>query len=61
MIHHPEVQEKAQNQIDAIVGTQRLPNFDDRSSLPYVEAVFRETLRWRTLVPLSVEPLDCLE
>ena len=42
MIRNPEVQKRAQAEIDAVVGTDRLPNFDDRKSLPYVEAVFRE-------------------
>jgi len=42
MIMYPEVQKRAQAEIDAVVGTDRLPNFDDRKSLLYVEALFRE-------------------
>jgi len=42
LILHPEAQKRAQTEIDAVVGTTRLPNFDDRKSLPYVEALFRE-------------------
>jgi len=45
MILHPEAQKRAQAEIDAVVGTGRLPNFDDRKSLPYVEALFREVDR----------------
>ncbi|KAG6919129.1 hypothetical protein DXG01_008936 [Tephrocybe rancida] len=37
----------AQKEIDAIVGSERLPSFKDRPFLPYVEAIVRETLRWR--------------
>jgi len=41
----PEKQEKAQQEIDAIVGLDRLPEFSDRGSLPYLEAVLQEVLR----------------
>ncbi|EGN96539.1 hypothetical protein SERLA73DRAFT_184621 [Serpula lacrymans var. lacrymans S7.3] len=54
MLFNPDVQQKAQLEIDAVVGRNRLPDFSDRPSLPYVEAVFRETLRWRPVVPLGV-------
>ncbi|KAH7908870.1 cytochrome P450 [Hygrophoropsis aurantiaca] len=54
MILHPHVQERAQLEIDSVVGTERLPNFDDRSSLPFVEAVLREVLRWHPVAPLGV-------
>ena len=52
MMLHPEAQEKAQAQIDAIVGKNRLPTMDDRPSLPFVDAIFWETLRYRPIVPL---------
>ena len=42
MIMYPEVQKRAQAEIDSVVGTSQLPNFDDRKSLPYVEALLRE-------------------
>ncbi|KAG2366783.1 cytochrome P450, partial [Suillus spraguei] len=54
MILHPEAQAKAQAEIDRVVGKDRLPNFDDRQALPYVEAIFRETLRWYPVVPFGV-------
>ena len=44
MILYPEVQKRAQAEIDGVVGSSRLPNFDDRKSLPYVEALFREVV-----------------
>ncbi|KAF7372780.1 Steroid 17-alpha-hydroxylase/17,20 lyase [Mycena sanguinolenta] len=34
-------------EIDTIIGEDRLPSFKDRPRLPYVEAIVRETLRWR--------------
>ena len=52
MAMNPEVQKKAQAQIDAVVGRIRLPMIEDRSSLPYIDAVLRETLRYTPIVPL---------
>ncbi|KAF7365091.1 Cytochrome p450 [Mycena venus] len=54
MALHPEVVQKAQNEIDSVIGLDRLPGFDDRSALPYCEAVYREVLRWRPVVPLAI-------
>ncbi|KAI0676742.1 cytochrome P450 [Trametes maxima] len=51
---HPEVAAKARKEIDAIVGTERLPTFSDRPSLPYVDAVMSECLRWGAPVPLGL-------
>ncbi|KAF7346415.1 putative cytochrome P450 [Mycena sanguinolenta] len=54
MATHPEVQKKAQTEIDTVVGTHRLPEFKDRPSLPFVEAVLREIIRWKPVGPLGV-------
>ncbi|KAH7919739.1 cytochrome P450 [Leucogyrophana mollusca] len=54
MVLHPEIQKRAQAEIDNVTGGDRLPDFEDRSSLPFVEAVFRETLRWHPVIPLGV-------
>ncbi|KAG1840995.1 cytochrome P450 [Suillus subalutaceus] len=54
MVLFPEVQMKAHALIDAVVGTSRLPTFEDRSSLQYIDAILRETLRWHPILPLSV-------
>ena len=53
MLQHPEVQGRTQAEIDAVIGTDRLPNFDDRPNLPYVEAVLLETLRLYAVGPLG--------
>jgi len=42
----PEVQKKAQAEIDAIIGLDRLPILSDRQSLPYMEALVKELHRW---------------
>ncbi|KAK0200113.1 cytochrome P450 [Desarmillaria ectypa] len=54
MILHPEVLEKARQEIDSVVGTERLPTFADRASLPYVDAILKETWRWGVPVPLCL-------
>ncbi|KAA1476675.1 cytochrome P450 [Dentipellis sp. KUC8613] len=54
LLLRPEVQRHAQEEIDRVVGRDRLPTFEDRRNLPFVEAVYRETLRWHPVLPLSV-------
>jgi len=53
MVLNPHALKRAQTEIDAIVGTDRLPDFGDRLALPYVNAIIRETLRWQPAVPLG--------
>lgn len=53
MALHPETLQKAQAELDRVVGTERMPRIDDRAGLPYVDAVIRETLRWHPAVPLG--------
>ncbi|KAJ2922909.1 hypothetical protein H1R20_g14169, partial [Candolleomyces eurysporus] len=47
----PDVQKKAQAEIDSVVGGSRLPTFGDRERLPYVNAVALELLRWHAVTP----------
>ncbi|KAH7923138.1 cytochrome P450 [Leucogyrophana mollusca] len=54
MVLHPHVQERAHAEIEAVVGLDRLPDWDDRPSLPYIDAIIRETLRWHPVVPLGI-------
>ena len=51
---YPEVQHKAKVEIDAIVGNERIPDFEDRHKLPYIDALCAEVLRWRPILPLSM-------
>ena len=53
MALYPKVQKKAQSEIDAVVGPDRLPNFEDRPSLPYINAVLKEVMRWHLVTPLG--------
>ncbi|KAG6887032.1 hypothetical protein C0992_001128, partial [Termitomyces sp. T32_za158] len=60
MVLHPECQLQAQEEIDAVIGRDRLPEFTDRQRLPYLECVLQETLRWNHAVPAGV-PYIALE
>ena len=53
MVLHPHVLQKAHEEIDRVVGTSRLPDFDDRESLPYIEAIFQEVLRCAVITIIS--------
>jgi cytochrome P450 len=53
MVLYPEVQKKAQAEIDKVVGPNRLPDFHDRDFLPYINAVLKETLRWNLVAPIG--------
>ncbi|KAG2152614.1 cytochrome P450 [Suillus bovinus] len=54
MVLHPDVQKRAQEEIDSVVGKERLPTFEDRASLPYIDAIVRETFRWEPVAPLGI-------
>ncbi|KAJ7621020.1 cytochrome P450 [Roridomyces roridus] len=54
MLQYPEALVKAQKEIESVVGTDKLPTFSDRASLPYIEALLNEVYRWATPVPLSL-------
>ncbi|KAL5511417.1 hypothetical protein ACEPAH_4633 [Sanghuangporus vaninii] len=54
MTLYPDVQKKAQAELDAVVGTSRLPTLDDKKDLPYVTAVMKELLRWHVSAPQSL-------
>ncbi|KAF9066792.1 cytochrome P450 [Rhodocollybia butyracea] len=51
---HPDIQVKGQAEIDRVIGRDRLPTFEDRQSLPYVEAIYQEIMRISPPVPLGI-------
>ena len=61
MANYPEVQKRAQAELDTIVGTGRLPTLDDEKSLPYISALIKECLRWKSVTPLGVAHLSIEE
>ncbi|CAE6511322.1 unnamed protein product [Rhizoctonia solani] len=60
MVLYPEVQKKPQNELDSVIGHGRLPTFEDRDRLGYVERMIQEILRWHPIAPLAV-PHTCFE
>ncbi|ODM89326.1 Cytochrome P450 1A2, partial [Orchesella cincta] len=54
LIHNKDVQQKAQLEIDQVVGLFRQISLADKSILPYTEAVLLETLRLSSIVPLGL-------
>ena len=51
MTLYPEVLKKAQDELDRVVGRDRLPTIEDRDDLPYVRALVSEVLRWGPVAP----------
>lgn len=54
MVLNPDVQQKAYDQLNSVIGKDRLPQFDDLASLPYIEAMVMELMRWHPVFPLSM-------
>ena len=53
MAKFPDAQRKAQEELDAVIGRDRLPTFEDRKYLPYMQALVKEVIRWMPAVPLG--------
>ncbi|KXN86997.1 O-methylsterigmatocystin oxidoreductase [Leucoagaricus sp. SymC.cos] len=53
MLLHPEVQARAQAELDCVLGG-RLPQMEDRAHLPYLEATYKELMRWEPVAPIGV-------
>lgn len=54
LLLHPDIQAKAQAEIDAVIGPNRLPDFEDKPKLPYLNAMLKETLRWEPVTPMGM-------
>ena len=49
----PEVQRKAQVELDTVIGPDRIPTLADKDRLPYLNAVYLEVLRWIPVAPMG--------
>ncbi|KAJ7574308.1 cytochrome P450, partial [Mycena floridula] len=54
MVQNPAIMKKAQAAVDNALGGDHLPEFSDRQSIPYVDAIIEEAIRWRPVTPLAV-------
>jgi cytochrome P450 len=60
MVAFPETQRRAQAELDAVVGRSRIPSFSDLDGLPYLRAMVKEVLRWKSILPVGI-PHQSLE
>jgi len=54
LIHNPKIQQKLHDELDRVVGPNRLPDLEDRKSLPYLEATITEALRISSVGPVAM-------
>jgi cytochrome P450 len=53
LVLFPQVQRRAQAELDVVIGRDQLPTFDDRSRPPYIEALCKELMRWQMVTPIG--------
>uniref|UniRef100_A0A3P9CJ09 Cytochrome P450, family 2, subfamily P, polypeptide 6 n=1 Tax=Maylandia zebra TaxID=106582 RepID=A0A3P9CJ09_9CICH len=54
MIYYPDIQERVQAEIDAVIGSSRQPSMSDREKMPYTDAVVHEIQRMANIIPLNL-------
>ncbi|KAF8259817.1 cytochrome P450 [Lactarius quietus] len=54
MLMNPTAQNQAQEEIDRIIGSDRLPTFEDEPNLPFVSALSKEVFRWQQAAPFAI-------
>ena len=54
LVLFPQVQKRAQAELDFVVGRDRLPTFSDRPRLPYIIALCKELMRWQMVTPIGM-------
>ena len=60
MIQNPDIQNKAQDELDKVIGRDRMPDVEDKVDLPYINALIKETLRCNPTLPYAV-PHGCIK
>lgn len=59
MVTHPDVLRQAHEELDRVIGQNRMPVWADEPNLPYVRAIIKEQQRWRCIAPMSESPFAC--
>ena len=54
MALNPHVVRKAQEELDTVIGSERLPELSDQDKLPYISALVKELLRWGCPFPFGI-------
>ena len=57
MAVHPKIQEKAQKEIDQVLGGDHLPTLADQDDLPYISTMVKEIYKWHVPLPISMPKL----
>ncbi|XP_015779092.1 PREDICTED: steroid 17-alpha-hydroxylase/17,20 lyase-like isoform X1 [Acropora digitifera] len=52
LVRNPKVQQRIHQELDDVIGRERLPELADKANLPYLDATIMEVLRYSSLVPL---------
>lgn len=60
MTLHPEIQQRARDEIESVVGKGVFPTIDNKKDLPYTMALMKEMLRFAPVAPLGTDCPPCL-
>ncbi|KAK7052035.1 putative cytochrome P450 [Favolaschia claudopus] len=52
LVAYPDAQRKAQEEIDRVIGSHRMPTLNDLEEMPYIRAMILENHRWRPVAPM---------